>query len=130
MKTYIRLLFAAFVGLFLATFAFAQDPTAPVSIPPDAQNFILNFFVTLAASHPWVATVITVLGSMRLWAKPLFGFVHSVIEMTPTKTDDGFWAAAYDFFTVNPLGKTLAWLLDFVGSIKIVPPAPPVKTDS
>jgi len=128
MKTLIKILIAAVLGSLFAAVCFAQDP-APVAttivLPPEAQNLILVVLGKLMESHPWVATLIAVLGSMRLWAKPLGTLVHSIIEITPSKYDDGIWASAYKFLTEHPLGKFLAYLLDWIGSVKIAPPAPP-----
>lgn len=115
---------AAF-GLAIVT-GHAQAPISdlPSSISPaapEAQNLILGLFLSLAAQYPGLATIITVLGSMRLWAKPLFAAVHAVIDATPSKYDDGLWARAYGFFTDNKIGRALAWLLDYAGSIKLPP---------
>lgn len=93
-------------------------------LPVEAQNFILELLGKLMISHPWVATLVAVLGSMRLWAKPVFSLVHTIIDATPSKYDDGIWAALYAFFTVNPVGKFLAYLLDWFASVKITPAAP------
>jgi len=130
MKTMIKLLLAAILGTLLATAAFAQAP-APIVITPvpvEASNFILELLFKLAAAHPWVATIITVVGTMRVWAKPVFAAVHALIEVTPSRYDDGVWNLAYRFFTEHPVGKTLAWLLDYLASVKISPPAKPPES--
>jgi hypothetical protein len=120
--------FVACIGaLFISGFAHAQEITAapemPITLTPEAQNFVLDLFTGLIAKYPVLATLVAILGSMRVWAKPFFSAVHALVQLTPSKTDDGWWASAYDFFTLTPTGKTLAWLLDYVASIKLVPPA-------
>lgn len=119
-------LLAVLCLLFAPVFLFAQEavPVVPV-LPADAQNFILDLLGRLMVSHPWVATLVAVLGSMRLWAKPLFSLIHTIVDATPSKTDDGLWATAYAFFTVNPVGKFIAYALDWFASVKITPPAKP-----
>lgn len=98
---------------------------AAPTLSPATQNFILGLLTTLAAKYPFVATLIGILGTMRLWAKPAFSFIHSIVDLTPTMADDGWWSKAYSFFTTNPVGKFLAYLLDWLGSIKLTPPAKP-----
>ena len=125
----VGLLLLAFLSLLLAPCSLLAQDAAPIAttivLPPEAQNLILTVLGKLMESHPWVATVIAVLGSMRLWAKPVGSLVHSIIEITPSKYDDGIWASAYKFLTEHPFGKFLAYLLDWIGSVKIAPPAPP-----
>lgn len=126
-STWLFATLACFCALFLfPAFAHAQEaaPIVPISLTPEYQNFVLNMLTSLIAKYPVLATLVGILGSMRLWAKPLSAFVHGIVELTPSKTDDGMWASVYDFLTLTATGKTLAWLLDYVTSIKIVPPAP------
>lgn len=120
MKSSIKLLLAALFGLLCVSPCFAQSPAAPVS--PETQNFILEVLTGLAVKYPVVATIVGIMGTMRLWAKPVCSIVHQVIELTPTKWDDGWWAKGYDFLTKNPVGIAIAWGLDWLASIKIVPP--------
>lgn len=123
MKNYIHLLLAVLAALFVATFALAEDVAASgAPLSNEAQGFILSLLTSAVVKWPVLSTLVAFVGSMRLWAKPLFSLVHSVIELTPSKWDDDLWAKAYDFFTANPVGKTLAWLLDWLGSVKVVPP--------
>lgn len=119
---------ALLVPLLLIPATYAQNP-APVQpetqvLSPETQNFILNLLTVLVAKYPWLATVITVIGSMRLWAKPVFSALHALTDITATKWDDGLWSRMYVFFTQHPMGRILAYLLDWLGSVKIQPPAP------
>lgn len=123
MKTSLKLLLAALVGLLFAVACFAQDSaaaSAPVS--PAVQSAIAEFLAAAVVKWPVLSTIIAVIGSMRLWAKPVFGLLHQIVELTPTKWDDGLWAKAYDFFTRNSVGVLIAWALDYFGSIKVIPP--------
>lgn len=116
--------------LFLPVQAFAQEaaPAAADPISPEAQNFILQLLTGLTVKYPIIATLVGLMGTMRLWAKPVFSIVHQVIALTPSQWDDGLWASGYDFLTVNPIGKALAWLLDWVASIKLTPPGAAPRT--
>lgn len=125
---YLPLALVALAFLFAPLGLLAQDsaPAAPAAavapVSPEAQGFILSLITEAVAKWPWLAVVVAFVGSMRLWAKPVFSAVHTIIELTPTKWDDGLWAKVFDFFTRNPVGISLAWLLDWLGSVKIVPP--------
>jgi hypothetical protein len=133
MQSKLRLLsvfacFACFAGL--AAVAHAQD-SAPAPLSAETQNFLLTFITALAVKYPFIATVITLLGTLRLWLKPVFSAVHAIVDLTPTKLDDGYWAKAYDFFTSTATGRFLAWLLDYVASIKLIPPGgKPISVDT
>lgn len=108
------------------------DPT--INQPgPDAatvkavENFLPGVLTGLIAKFPWLASVILFMGSMRMWAKPVFAGLHALVAMTPTKTDDGYWQK-FTTFLQSPAGAWLHWLLDYVCSIKLVPPPKPVET--
>ncbi len=91
---------------------------------PDAiQAFVLNF----AQSHPWLASLIAFMGACRVAAKPISSIVHSIVELTPSKRDDGLLTDFLAWFQ-TPLGSKAAYALDWLTSIKIVPPAPKVPT--
>lgn len=123
-------LFLLTICLIFAPEARAQDVTVPANtiiLSPDAQNFVLTLLGKLIESHPWLATVIAFVGSMRLWAKPVFTALHALTELTPSKFDDGLWAMVHRFFVENPVGRFLAYLLDWLGSVKITPPAKPTE---
>lgn len=125
MKSKILLLISV-IGL--ASVASAQSigaADASAVLPIEAQNIILNLLLSLAQSHPWIATVITVIGSARIWAKPAFSLVHWVIDLTPGTSDNALLDRLVAWFH-GPLGSKVAYLLDWVLSIKIIPPAAPV----
>lgn len=117
----------ALLAIFaLATAASAQTLTADTSamLTPEAQNFILGWLLALTKSHPWIATVITILGSARLWAKPLFSLVHMIADLTPSNSDNTVLDKAVTWFH-GPLGSKVAYLLDWTLSIKVIPPSAP-----
>jgi len=125
------LLLAALVFFGWHAVSFAQTPATDataLTLSPDTQNVILSVLTKLMASHPWVATLLAFMGTMRAWAKPVSSLVHSIVDLTPSKTDDSLLNSVTSFFTDTPLGRFLAYLLDWLTSIKIQPPAakPPV----
>lgn len=125
MKNKTLLLILAVLGL--GSLAFGQSITAADAsavLPVEAQNIVLNLLLSLAQSHPWIATLITVIGSARLWAKPVFSLVHVVIDLTPGTSDNAFFDKVVEWFH-SPLGSKVAYLLDWALSIKIIPPAAP-----
>lgn len=103
--------------------ALAQDSALPISA--ETQDSILGFLTGLAAKYPLVTTLLAAVGFARVWVKPVCSILHSIVDLTPSKTDDGWWATAQDFFTNNAVGKALAFLVDWLGSVKLVPPAKP-----
>lgn len=106
----------------------ADLPASDVNQPgPDAatvkavENFLPGFLTALIAKFPWLASIILFMGSMRVWAKPVFAALHAIVGMTTTKVDDGYWDK-FTKFLQSPAGAWLHWLLDYVCSIKLVPP--------
>jgi len=101
----------------------ATITAAPTTvIDPATQNSVLGFFLDLAIHHAWFATVLSIMGLSRVWAKPLSSFIHFVADLTPSPYDNGIINSAMLFFTTNPIGKFLAYLFDWLTSIKITPP--------
>lgn len=92
-------------------------------IPNEIEGMVLSAFAKLVAKHSWLATVIIFMGMLRFFAKPLFSMIHAFIDLSPSKTDDNAFNSLLKFFNENPLGKTLAFALDWLTSIKIKAPA-------
>lgn len=129
MKSFNRSILAvAFIAAFLGLVSHvsAQSITAGPTdvIPVEAQNFILGWLFKLSQVHPYVATLIAIMGSARVWAKPLFSFIHWIIDLTPSGADNAVFDRLVAWFH-TPLGSKVAYLLDWAFSIKIIPPAKP-----
>jgi hypothetical protein len=90
-------------------------------------NFILplvqTYIVPLVAKYPIAASILLVMGSARAVFKPIMAALHAYVESTPKTSDDEAIAKveASKFF------KAFAFVLDYVGSIKIGPAKEPVK---
>lgn len=69
----------------------------------------------LIAKYPVLASVVGVVGILRLIFKPLFSFFHSYVLATPTSRDDEFLVKVEKskFYSV------IVFLLDYIGSIKL-----------
>lgn len=120
--------FAVIFGVMMIP-AHAQtvvDPATPVAtdivIPDALSNWLLAFIVKLAAAHPIIATIISIMGSARVWAKPVMSLIHNFVELSPSKRDDGILTSILEFFNANPIGRFLAYLIDWFTSIKIQVP--------
>jgi hypothetical protein len=115
MKRLLTILFCLFPVVLLA-----QD-AAPV-LSPDATNFLTGLLQTALVKYPVLTTIVTLVGSMRVWAKPVFSILHQIVDLTPTQADNDFMAKLLTFFQHNPVGRVLAYLLDWLASVKVNPP--------
>lgn len=126
--------FTLFLGLCLAGAAYAQaggtsEPiTAAIAAPAPAsavltidaapsgvESFLVNVLVDAAKTHPWILTVISVMGALRLFFKPIMGLLESYVRNTPGKEDDEKLAR----FEAGPVYKWTYRILDYLGSIKL-----------
>lgn len=140
---FIACILVALALAFTVNHAFAADPSpaaaqsvvsAPTAAPDlspavNAQaagdsNALLAWFLSFAGAHPWVATILGIMAFCRAWAKPASSLIHAIVDLTPSKVDDGIFNAVLLWFN-GPIGSKVAYLIDYVTSIKIVPPAKP-----
>jgi hypothetical protein len=89
--------------------AFSQEP---VSSQPD---FATGLIQSLAAQHPWLTTVVAVIGFLRIIFKPLIAAAHSFVAATDTDEDD----RSLEVIERSPAFKVFAFLLDYTASIKL-----------
>jgi hypothetical protein len=83
--------------------------TAPAINPAVAGSFLM----TLVVKYPWLATVLLVMGSLRVLFKPIMMAVESFVANDPAK------AAKLESFEHGPVFKWIAIVLDFGASIKL-----------
>lgn len=122
-KTY-ALMFVAFLfALAIGAVAHAQAADSSAGLSADAQNLIQTTAAAFILKHAFLGTVLGLMALARPFAKPLFSLLHTLVDLNPK--GEGVWSSLQSFFTTNVVGKTLAWLLDLVLSIKVVPPAKP-----
>ncbi|MBI5768747.1 MAG: hypothetical protein HZA93_13195 [Verrucomicrobia bacterium] len=121
----IAIAFVVMLALFVVQSAHAQaapaDSTAaiaPAPAPADSSAGVIASFITgLAGSHPWIVTLATIIGALRLVFKPIVSGVEAYVKSTPSSTDDEL----VEKVEHSAAFKSFAWCLDFFGSIKIGP---------
>ncbi len=84
-----------------------------------AQPFIVGF----AAKYPWLVTVLAVVATLRLVFKPIMSAAAVYVKSTASPDDD----ALLERVEHSRAFKVAAWLLDYLGSIKVGPQLAPVQ---
>jgi hypothetical protein len=77
-------------------------------------DFLLNLLLEKA---PFLAQLLVYVGALRLIFKPLFSFLHSVVDATPTPKDNELLAKAEG----SKLMSVISYALDYLASIKLPP---------
>jgi hypothetical protein len=118
--------------LFAAAFCFASfwfAPSVHAQAAPDQSTAVANaaldtagvfaqpFIVSFAQSHPWLLSLLAVVATLRLVFKPIVSAVEAYVKSTPSTADDAVVANVEH----SPIFKVFAWLLDYLGSIKVGP---------
>ena len=101
--------FAVLAAFSLPLSAFSQEAA---SSPPD---FATGLIQSLAAQHPWLTTLVAVIGFLRVIFKPLIAAAHSFVAATDTDEDD----RSLEVIERSPAFKVFAFLLDYTASIKL-----------
>lgn len=73
------------------------------------------FLSNLAVQHPFVAGTCMALIIARAVFKPLMSLIHTVVESTPSTSDD----EALSKFEQSKIYKGLSWVIDYLLSIKL-----------
>lgn len=87
----------------------------------DFGAIVSAFLLGLVAKYPIITGVLMAVGVARAIFKPLFSFLHAVVDATPSSKDN----AALAKVEKSKVYKIVAYLLDYLGSIKIEKPAAP-----
>ena len=77
--------------------------------------------IELVTKFPFMSAVIMIMGVFRVIFKPTMTWISQVVEATPTKKDDEFWAKVQ----ASSIYKKVSWFVDYLLSIKL--PQAPVK---
>lgn len=121
----IFVLLLALLGLFLAPLAVMSQEAIPLA-PDLAADLARPLVVQVVENHPWVASLLILIGSLRLICKPIMSLVRARVALTPTTDDDAQLQRVMSSWWY----QALAWTLDFVASIKISPPIQPPASRS
>lgn len=76
---------------------------------------IIAFIVGFASKYPIVASILMVIGTLRLIFKPLMPFLHQIVLAIPGDADDKL----LDKVEQSAVWKTILWVLDLFASIKL-----------
>ncbi len=99
----------------------ADQSAAVVNAALDTAAVVAQpFIVGLAAKHPWLVSLLAVVATLRLVFKPIMSAVEAYVKSTPSATDDEWVAKAQH----SPAFRAFAWVLDYLGSIKVGPRLP------
>lgn len=74
--------------------------------------------IHLVQQYTWVATVVMVIGVLRVMNKPLFSLLHAIVPLTPSPKDDEL----LDTVEKSTVMKWITYALDWFGSIKLEKP--------
>lgn len=96
------------------TTAVATNSTETPALVTAAEAVATPFIVSFAQSHAWLATIIALVGTLRLIFKPIVTAVEIYVKNTPKTEDD----AIVEKVEASIWWKILYWLLDWGASIK------------
>lgn len=77
---------------------------------------VINFVTLFAASHPYVTTILLVMGTLRAIFKPLTFLAEAYVKSTPDTKDDETLAEVEN----SKLYKGFAFVLDYLASVKLI----------
>ena len=78
-------------------------------------SIIQYLLLTFPVLYPVMVKIVMIVGTMRLFMKPLFTFVGEVVLLTPSNRDDLFLAKVM----ASKAYKVLTFVLDYIASIKL-----------
>ena len=76
---------------------------------------IAAFIIEIAGKYPVMASILFIIGLLRLVFKPLVSIAQAYVAYTPKLEDD----AALNKFMEGRIYKAIVWFVDFFGSIKL-----------
>jgi len=120
------IIIVALAFLLLGSFAaFAQDtniatggsPVAPTDAPAQITSGLESTITQFAQTHPWVIALLSFLGALRLFIKPIMTGLHYWAAQTETEADDDFLNEVEHSW----LYTAFLFSLDWLASIKVAP---------
>lgn len=78
-------------------------------------KMILDFFITFAKDWPILASIIVIMGTLRMFLKPVFTFIKEIVALTKTTKDDEVVAKV----EASAAYKWVMFLVDYLASIKL-----------
>ena len=77
---------------------------------------IIKFVASFLGNYPIFGSILFVVGGFRVVMKPLFALLNEYVLYTPNEADNAILAK----IEASPVMKGVFWVLDYLGSIKIV----------
>lgn len=113
---------AVFALVMLTWACLGQDapaPIAPADSPAIVGGGLEQTIIQLAQDHPWLVTLLALIGGLRLVIKPIMAGARFFAAKTETTKDD----AALDAIERSYLYTMFLFALDWLTSIKLKPKA-------
>ena len=76
--------------------------------------FLQPLIEAYGGSQGWLVSAISIIGSLRLFIKPVMSMIEAYVLFTPSKKDDEF----YEKTNMGNTKKTIVYILDWFASIK------------
>lgn len=77
-------------------------------------SFLQPLLELYGGSQGWLVSAIAIIGSLRVFIKPIMSLLHTYVLFTPDEKDDKL----YEELEKGNVMKTLTYLLDWFASIK------------
>ena len=69
----------------------------------------------LAVKYPVTVAIVSAIGMARLFMKPVFTFLHAIVDITPSKKDNELLGKA----EASQAYKVITFVLDLFASVKL-----------
>lgn len=76
---------------------------------------LLAFFVSFAQKYPFFASMIVIMGTFRMFFKPLVSMLRAWASATASPKDD----ALLDKVESSPIYKAIMFIVDYIASVKL-----------
>ena len=77
-------------------------------------TFLQPLIEIYGGSQGWLVQAVTIIGSLRLFIKPIMSIIEAYVLFTPNKKDDEIYKKIEEGNTK----KTIVYILDWLASIK------------
>ncbi len=74
----------------------------------------MEMFLDLVKSLPWFGDLMIIMGVLRIVFKPIFSIIATIVDATPTESDDKLLAEVRD----TKAYALVLWTIDYFASVK------------
>jgi hypothetical protein len=114
MKVHSTARFIIYGVCFSACGVMAQTAT-DVAVDSTSDTGIASFFVSLAEKYPWIATILLIIGALRVVFKPVMSLLDSYVKQNCSSDE----YSKLQSFESGSIYKWLSFGLDMFGSVKL-----------